>query len=58
MLCLGCLFKVGYEISTVLRLLQTGKDHLCAGNVFTGVLQVHVEGVLVPCDACNIKTAS
>lgn len=56
MLCLGRRLKVGYKISTIILLLEAGEDHLCAGNVFLGVLQVNEEGILVPYDACNIET--
>ena len=50
-LYLGCrLLDVGYQVTPVLLLLQAGEDHLGAGDVLLGVLQIDVEGVLVPGD--------
>merc|ERR1719195_2354157 len=46
----GGLLDVGYQVAPVLLLLQAGEDHLGAGDVLLGVLQVDVEGVLVPGD--------
>merc|ERR1719249_442307 len=44
------LLDVGYQVAPVLLLLQAGEDHLGAGDVLLGVLQVDIQGVLVPGD--------
>ena len=43
--------QVGDEVSPVLLLLETGEDHLGAGDVLLGVDEVLVQGVLAPGDA-------
>merc|ERR1719195_380633 len=47
----GGLLDVGDQVAPVLLLLETGEDHLCAGDVLLGVLEVDVEGILFPDDA-------
>ena len=47
----GGLLDVGYQVAPVLLLLEAGEDHLGAGDVLLGVLEVDVKGVLVPGDA-------
>ena len=60
-LYLGCrLLDVGYQVTPVLLLLQAGEDHLGAGDVLLGVLQVDIKGVLVPGDpladvGCSVR---
>lgn len=49
LLCSG--LKIGDEVTTFIRLLQTSEDHLGSGNIFLGVLEVLEEGVFVPGDS-------
>jgi len=46
----GSRFQVSDQVGAVVFLLQTGEDHLCAGNVFLRVCQVDVQRVLAPSD--------
>jgi hypothetical protein len=43
--------EVGDQVTSLLRLLQTGEDHLGTGDVLLGVFQILKEGVWVPGDA-------
>lgn len=45
------LLEVGDEVEALLLLLEAREDHLGAGDVLLRVLEVHVEGLLVPGDA-------
>lgn len=49
---LGGVLQVGNEITALVGLLQTGEDHLGAGDVLLRVLQVLEERFFAPCDAC------
>jgi len=49
-LSFGRFFQVGDQILPVLGLLQTAKGHLGSGNVLLWVLQIDIQGVLIPGD--------
>jgi len=51
---LGGRLQVGDQIAALVGLLQAGEDHLGAGDVLLGVLQVLEQGVLVPGDALGL----
>ena len=47
----GGFFQIGNKICSIFLFLQSCIDHFCARNVFLGISQIHVQGVLVPGDA-------
>jgi len=49
-LSFGRFFQVGDQIVPVLGFLQTAKGHLGSGNVLLWVLQIDIQGVLIPGD--------
>lgn len=51
---LGGRLEVGNQIATLVGLLQTGEDHLGAGDVLLGVLQVLEQSILVPGNALGL----
>lgn len=51
---LGSRLQVSDQITTLIGLLQTGEDHLGAGDVLLGVLQIFEECVLIPGDALGL----
>lgn len=44
----GGVLQVGYQIITLLLLLDTSKDHLGSGNILFGVDKVFVESIFSP----------
>ena len=47
----GGSFDVGYQVAPVLLLLETSEHHLRPWDVLLGVLQVDVQGFIIPGDA-------
>lgn len=45
------LLEVGNEVSTLLGLLKASENHLSAGNVLLGVVEVLIQSLFVPCDS-------
>merc|ERR1719225_538531 len=43
--------EVSNQICSVLLLLESSEHHLCPWDIFLGVDEVFVQGVLAPCDA-------
>ena len=47
------LLEVSNQITTIVRLLESSKDHLGSLDVFLRVLQVVKHFLLSPCDTCG-----
>lgn len=51
---LGGRLQVGNQIATLVGLLKTGEDHLGAGDVLLGVLQVLEQRIFVPGNSLSL----